>query len=142
MTKLHGAESAPKPTAALCKELDLKGTLHVLRRGFKFYGKIFRMVYFKPVHGLNPDILDLYAQNRLAITRQIPCHPGERKNRGPRLRPQRSPRRHLRTQKPHYRPDLATPSISISTTANPARPCSASKNAPSSTLPSIPTKST
>ena len=40
-------------TAALVKELDLKGSLHVLRHGFKFYGKTFRLAYFKPAHGLN-----------------------------------------------------------------------------------------
>jgi type I restriction enzyme R subunit len=62
---------------ALCKELDLKGTLHVLRHGFKFYGKTFRLAYFKPAHGLNEDVLALYAKNQLTITRQVLCHPGK-----------------------------------------------------------------
>ena len=43
----------------LAKELDLKGALHVLRHGFKFYGKAFRLAYFKPAHGLNYEIIDL-----------------------------------------------------------------------------------
>ncbi len=77
MAGLHGAELASKLTAALRKELDLKGTLHVLRRGFKFYGKVFRMACFRPAHGLNPDVLDRYAKNRLTVTRQVPCHPGD-----------------------------------------------------------------
>lgn len=77
MVKLHGAELEGKLILALCKELDLKGTLHVLRHGFKFYGKIFRLAYFRPAHGLNPDVLELYAKNRLTVTRQVPCHPAD-----------------------------------------------------------------
>ena len=77
MVKLHGAELEPKLLAALCRELSLKGTLHVLRHGFKFYGKVFRLAYFRPAHELNPDVLELYAKNRLTVTRQVPCHPGD-----------------------------------------------------------------
>ena len=77
MGKLHGAELEPKLVAALCKELDLKGTLHVLRHGFKFYGKIFKLAYFRPAHGLNPDVIELYNKNRLIVTRQVPCHPAD-----------------------------------------------------------------
>src|SRR6056297_1977813 len=77
MDRLHGAELSRKLIKALCKELDLKGTLHVLRHGFKFYGKIFRLAYFRPAHGLNPDVLELYNKNRLTVTRQVPCHPGD-----------------------------------------------------------------
>ena len=32
---------------SLSNELELKGTLHVLRHGFKCYGKTFRMAYFR-----------------------------------------------------------------------------------------------
>ncbi len=77
MHKLHGAELEPKLVAALCKELDVKGTLNVLRHGFKFYGKIFRLAYFRPAHGLNPDVQRLYEGNRLTVTRQVPCHPND-----------------------------------------------------------------
>ena len=75
MEKLHGAELESKLIAALCKELDLKGTLHVLRHGFKFYGKTFKLAYFRPAHGLNPDVQEQYDKNRLTVTRQVPCHP-------------------------------------------------------------------
>jgi type I restriction enzyme R subunit len=77
MRALHAAELEKLVVAALVKELDLKGALHVLRHGFKFYGKTFRLAYFKPAHGLNDEVLALYAQNRLTITRQLPCHPGK-----------------------------------------------------------------
>jgi type I restriction enzyme, R subunit len=77
MRKLHGAGLEAMLIAALVKELDIKGTLHVLRHGFKFYGKLFRLAYFKPAHGLNWEITGLYGKNQLTITRQTPCHPGD-----------------------------------------------------------------
>ena len=77
MFELHGAGFAPLLLNTLVKELDLKGSLHVLRHGFKFYGKTFRLAYFKPAHGLNDEVLALYAQNQPTVTRQVPCHPGK-----------------------------------------------------------------
>ena len=77
MVGLHGTHLQPMMLDALVKELDIKGSLHVLRHGFKFYGKLFRLAYFKPAHTLSPDVLALYAQNQLTVTRQVPCHPGD-----------------------------------------------------------------
>jgi len=77
MRDLHAAGLEALLIGALVKELDLKGTLHVLRHGFKFYGKTFRVAYFKPAHGLNDAVQALYAQNQLTITRQVLCHPGK-----------------------------------------------------------------
>ncbi|MFA7607891.1 MAG: type I restriction endonuclease subunit R, partial [Rhodocyclaceae bacterium] len=61
MTAQHGSNLQPMLIDALVKELDIKGSLHVLRHGFKFYGKLFRLAYFKPAHTLSPDVLALYA---------------------------------------------------------------------------------
>ena len=77
MRALHGDGLERLLLAALVKELNIKGTLHVLRHGFKFYGKTFRLATFKPAHGLNDEILALYRQNRLTVTRQVLCHPGK-----------------------------------------------------------------
>jgi len=77
MREQHGSSLEPQLIAALVKELDLKGSLHVLRQGFKFYGKTFRLSYFKPAHGLNEETKALYDRNRLMVTRQVPCHPGK-----------------------------------------------------------------
>ena len=77
MRTLHADGLEKLIIGALVKELDLKGTLHVLRHGFKFYGKTFRLAYFKPAHGLNEEVLALYAKNRLTLTRQVLCHPGK-----------------------------------------------------------------
>ncbi len=77
MRELHGAGLENLLIKALVKELDLKGALHILRNGFKFYGKTFRLAYFKPAHGLNYDVLALFNKNQLTVTRQAPCHPGK-----------------------------------------------------------------
>ena len=77
MVAQHGSNIQPMLLDALVKELEIKGSLHVLRHGFKFYGKLFRPAYFKPAHALSPDVLALYAQNQLTVTRQVPCHPGD-----------------------------------------------------------------
>jgi type I restriction enzyme R subunit len=73
----HGDNLEPMLLSVLVKELASKGALHVLRHGFKFYGKTFRLAYFKPAHGLNAEVLAQYEENRLTVTRQVPCHPGD-----------------------------------------------------------------
>ena len=55
----------------LTKELVSKGTLGVLRHGFKCYGKELRLAYFQPNSGMNPESAARYAANRLTITRQV-----------------------------------------------------------------------
>ena len=61
----------------LVRELALKGTLEVLRHGFKFYGKTFRVARFRPAHGLNPDAVQRFERNELTVTRQVRCHPAK-----------------------------------------------------------------
>lgn len=55
----------------LVKSLDLRGSIDVLRHGFKFFGKKIECAYFKPAHGMNPEILAKYAKNRLVLARQV-----------------------------------------------------------------------
>jgi len=64
-----GLEAAVLDT--LVKTLDSRGALDVLRHGFKFFGKKIECAYFKPAHGMNPDILAKYAKNLLVVTRQV-----------------------------------------------------------------------
>ena len=68
---LLGKKAASTVLDSLSKELDLKGTLHVLRHGFKCYGKTFRLAYFRPNTRMNPEAAEHYAENRLTITRQV-----------------------------------------------------------------------
>jgi type I restriction enzyme, R subunit len=69
--KLLGTKTESTVLDTLAKELEAKGSLHVLRHGFRCYGKSFRMAFFQPNSALNPDAAALYAANRLRITRQV-----------------------------------------------------------------------
>ena len=71
LESLLGAKVESTVLDALSKELALKGTLHVLRHGFKCYGKTLRMAYFRPNTTMNPESSVSYACNRLTISRQI-----------------------------------------------------------------------
>jgi len=77
MERLHGDRLAAMLIDALFKERDIKGTLNIIRHGFKFYGKTFKLAYFKPAHGLVQETLELFAKNKLHVTRQIACHPND-----------------------------------------------------------------
>ena len=68
---LLGVKTEATVLESLAKELEIKGTLHVLRHGFKCYGKIFRLAYFRPNSAMNPEAAAQYATNRLTITRQL-----------------------------------------------------------------------
>ena len=68
---LLGAGTQAMVLDSLAKELDIKGTLHILRHGFKCYGKTFQLAYFRPNSDMNPDAAAAYARNRLTITRQV-----------------------------------------------------------------------
>ena len=75
MEKQHGSELSTKLIETLVKEREIKGSLHIVRHGFKFYGKTFKLAFFKPAHGLVKETLELFNKNKLHVTRQIPCHP-------------------------------------------------------------------
>ena len=55
----------------LTKELTLKGSLHVLRHGFKCFGKAFRLAFFTPNSKLNQQAWDDYEKNLLTVNRQV-----------------------------------------------------------------------
>lgn len=66
----------------LVKELDRRGTVDVLRHGVTYAGHEkaeFRLAYFRPASGLNPELERRYAANRLTVMRQVPYQPGSAK---------------------------------------------------------------
>jgi len=56
----------------LASELDGRGTVDVLRHGVVDLGVTIRLAFFKPAHGLTPELLALYDDNRVTLTRQLP----------------------------------------------------------------------
>lgn len=80
LESLHGTETDARVLHALCKWLDTHSTLTTLRHGFKCFGKTLRIAFFRPAHGLNPDLEARYQANRLGITRQLHFSPKNEKS--------------------------------------------------------------
>lgn len=68
---LLGEDTERQIFSDLCKWLDREGALNVLRHGFKSYGRLLQLAYFKAVHSMNPESEEKYAANVLGITRQL-----------------------------------------------------------------------
>jgi type I restriction enzyme, R subunit len=71
IANIHKDEVEQKVIQRLVKEIDLRGVLDVLRKGFTDYGVKFQMAYFKPESTLNPEADELYQSNHLSVTRQL-----------------------------------------------------------------------
>ncbi len=71
ITAVHGSDADNRVIQRLFKELDLRGSLDVLRNGFVDYGVKFRMAFFKPETGLNDETIELYDKNQLKVIRQV-----------------------------------------------------------------------
>lgn len=75
LSDLHGDRATDTLMDSLCKELASKGSLNVLRHGFKCFGKTYRLAHFSPNSGLNQEAWDDYAKNKLTVTRQVRFDP-------------------------------------------------------------------
>lgn len=71
LTAVHGDDVENRVLQRLFKELDLRGTLDVVRNGIVDYGVRLDMAYFRPETTLNPETKALYDQNSLTVTRQV-----------------------------------------------------------------------
>lgn len=67
----YGSNAERAFTEALVKDLDARGSLDVLRSGFRFFGKDFPMAYFMPNSSLNPQAAEQYQNNILRVYRQL-----------------------------------------------------------------------
>ncbi len=78
LSKLHGGEDRAQGRFAdrLARELYGRGTVDVLRHGVVDLGVKIRLAYFRPAHGLTPDLVARYGANRLTVTRQLPYELG------------------------------------------------------------------
>src|SRR6266498_2140598 len=68
---LHAEKIGEQILTDLCKWMDTYGSLATLRHGFKCYGRTLRVAFFKAAHGLNPELEERYAKNRVGLTRQL-----------------------------------------------------------------------
>ena len=80
LESLHGDRTGDQVLGDLCKWMDTNGSLSTLRHGFKCYGRMLRVAFFKAAHELNPELEARYAANRLGITRQLHFSPRSEKS--------------------------------------------------------------
>lgn len=71
ISSIHKTDIEKKVLQRLLKELDLRGTLDVIRNGFTDYGVKFKMGYLKPESTLNASAELQYQSNQLSVTRQL-----------------------------------------------------------------------
>jgi Type I site-specific restriction-modification system, R (restriction) subunit and related helicases len=76
LTQLDARKARSVLLDSLVKELAAKGSLAILREGFKCVGKTVRLAYFAPNTGLDPSATDRYEDNRLTIVRQVHAKSG------------------------------------------------------------------
>ena len=67
----HGKEVKERFLARLAQEIAKRGTLEVLRKGIKDSGCTFKLAYFHPHSGLNPELQKLYQANQFTAIRQL-----------------------------------------------------------------------
>lgn len=67
----NGEKTRESLLNSLNAEINAKGSLFVMRNGFKFFGRTFRMAYFKPNTSLNAVAQEEYDKNKLKIYRQV-----------------------------------------------------------------------
>lgn len=75
LTEFYGSRATDTLMDSLSKELASKGSLNVLRHGFKCFGKTFKLAHFSPNSGLNKEAWVDYAKNNLTVTRQVRFDP-------------------------------------------------------------------
>jgi hypothetical protein len=80
LVAVHGGEGRAQQFGdRLAKQLDERGTVDVLRHGVNDHGIEVRLAFFKPAHGLTPELTERYLANRLTVTRQLPYEPAATK---------------------------------------------------------------
>ena len=82
LTRAHGGDehvARAKFAQRLAGQLDERGTVDVLRHGVMDQNVHINLAFFKPAHGLTPDLLERYEKNILTVTRQLPFDPGSTK---------------------------------------------------------------
>jgi type I restriction enzyme R subunit len=75
LERQHGASLGTNVVDQLLRDIGKRGALDVLRHGFKFYGEKIEAAYFRPAHGLNPDLEQKCLLNRFTVSRQVRFDP-------------------------------------------------------------------
>lgn len=71
LEKQYGADTSPKLLERIAREVGKYGVLYVLRKGVTDRGVKFKLAYFKPSSGMNPEHQTLCQSNRFSVVRQL-----------------------------------------------------------------------
>ena len=71
LERQYGADTPVKLLDRVSKQVASRGVLDVLRKGIRDRGCHFKLTYFLPSSGMNPDHQQLYAQNQFSLIRQL-----------------------------------------------------------------------
>ncbi|MCB4791966.1 MAG: DEAD/DEAH box helicase family protein [Elusimicrobia bacterium] len=69
--KLYGEQSEQKFLFRLLKEIENKGTIYILRNGFKDVGCNFQLFYPKPNNNKNPDLFEKHEKNIFSVIDEL-----------------------------------------------------------------------
>jgi len=79
--RIYGSKAEQKFFFRLVSEIDNKGTIHVLRNGFKDAGCYFDLFYPQPNNNKNPDLFKKYEGNIFSVIDELEYQDRERGNR-------------------------------------------------------------
>jgi len=71
LVTIHKDEAEKKVVQRLVTEIDKRGILDVIRKGFTDLSVKFQIAFFKPESTLNPEADELYLTNHLSVTTQL-----------------------------------------------------------------------
>jgi len=79
--RVYGEKTEEKFFKRLFLELQNKGTIHILRNGFKDSGSRFKLFYPKPNNNKNPDLFDKFDKNIFSVLDELEYQNKENSNR-------------------------------------------------------------
>ena len=103
----HGGNLETMVVDQLVKQLDIKGTLGVLRQGFKFQGKTLRLAFFKPAPRPQPRCRGTVRPERTHCYPSGSLSPRQERHHRHAVRSERGAGGDLRTEEPDDGADVA-----------------------------------
>ena len=79
--RVYGEKAEQKFFYRLISELEKKGTIHILRNGFKDVGAYFDLFYPQPNNNKNPDLFQKYEGNIFSVIEELEYEDREHGNR-------------------------------------------------------------
>jgi len=76
--RVYGEQTERKFFYRLVSEIERKGTINVLRNGFKDAGCYFKLFYSRPNNSKNPDLFEKFEKNIFSVIDELEYDPPER----------------------------------------------------------------